>query len=185
MYMTRILGGLVLGAALAGSVVAAEPEAHNFAAGTKAFTLATEYVRERRDSDIYLANVSAGYGYYFWDNIAFEIHGVGYYAYDDAPAIGGGASILARWHFLNIGRFSLYGDVLGGIMQLDGNFPNGGTHFNFTYQGGPGMAIQLRDSLFLIGGARFEHVSNGFIDGRDRNPIFNSYGGYIGLMWTF
>jgi hypothetical protein len=69
-------------------------------------------------------------------------------------------------------------------MYTSDNFPNGGTPFNGTYAGGPGISWRLRDGLHLDTGIRFEHVSNGFYAGRNRNPVFNSFGGYLGLMWS-
>jgi hypothetical protein len=74
--------------------------------------------------------------------------------------------------------------VLVGILFTCDDFPTGGTDINGTYGGGPGISWRLREGLRLDTGLRFEHVSNGFYAGRDKNPIFNSFGGYIGLMWT-
>ena len=156
-----------------------------FDKGAKAFSLMGGCMVERTGEKEYLANVTAEYTKFVENGVGLGMQGVGYYGYDDEAAIGAGFNVIARWHFLRWERASLFGDILGGVMQLDNNFPDGGTHLNFTYQAGLGGTIQLHDSLHLIGGAKFTHVSNGFIEGRDRNPVFNSYGGYLGLMWTF
>jgi hypothetical protein len=70
------------------------------------------------------------------------------------------------------------------VLLTTDDFPTGGTAFNFTYAGGPGASYKLREGMVLIGGLRFQHISNGFIDGRDRNPVMNSFGGYVGLSWS-
>jgi hypothetical protein len=163
---------------------AAEP-ADGFAQGSQSFSLSVEYVRERRNSDINLMEFGAGYGRFVLDNVALELQAVGYRVNDDGPDAGGGANLIGRWHFLNWDRLSLYADASGGIMLTTDDFPEGGTAFNFTYRGGPGASWRLGESLFLVGGAHFQHISNAFIKGRDRNPIFNGFGGYLGLMWTF
>jgi hypothetical protein len=155
-----------------------------FARGAEFFSLRAAYQNERTGEDISLASVVAGAGYYALDNAAIELQFVGYRAHDKGDSAGAGANVLGRYHFLNFDRFSIYGDVLGGIFYLCDDFPTGGTAFNFTYGGGPGLSIRLRDGLHLDGGVRFQHVSNVFIAGRDRNPIFNSFGGYVGVMWS-
>ena len=155
-----------------------------FPAGTEYFSLSGAFQNERTGEDTYLATVSAGFGRYFADNAAFEWQIVGYGAHDDEDAIGLGGNALLRYHFLNIDRFSLYGDALAGAFVLSDDFPTGGTALNFTYAGGPGASWRLHDGVYLTGGIRFQHVSNGFIAGRDRNPIFNSFGGYVGLSWS-
>jgi hypothetical protein len=156
-----------------------------FVEGARAFTLTGGYQFERTGEAETLTNVTFSYDHYVYNYVAVGVQGVAYYGYAEEPAIGGGFNIMGRWHFLNSGRWSMYGDIVGGIFQLDENFPEGGTHFNFTYQAGVGMTLGLTDDLYLMGGLKFVHVSNGFIEGRDRNPVFNSYGGYIGLMWMF
>jgi hypothetical protein len=156
-----------------------------FVEGARAFTLTGGYQFERTGEDIYLVNTTFSYDHYVYDYVAIGVQGVAYYGYEDEPALGAGLNIMARWHFLNYGKWSMYGDLVGGLFQLDENFPEGGTHFNFTYQAGVGMSLGLTDDLYLMGGLKFVHVSNGFIEGRDRNPVFNSYGGYVGLMWMF
>jgi hypothetical protein len=161
----------------------AEPS-HPFEKGSATFSLTSGGTFERNDASIYLANVTGEYASYVADGIALGMQGVGYYGDHEEVASGVGLNIMARWNFLRFDRVSFYGDIVGGTLYLDANFPENGTHLNFTYQGGAGMTIQLNDSLHLVGGARFTHVSNFFIDGRDRNPVFNSYGGYVGLMWT-
>ena len=162
----------------------AEP-ALPFDKGAQAFTLTGGYMVERTGEREYLANVTEEYTKFVENGVGLGMQAVGYYGYDEEAAIGAGFNVLARWHFLRWSHASLFGDILGGTMMLDNNFPDGGTHLNFTYQAGLGGTIQLHDSLHLIGGAKFTHVSNAFIEGRDRNPVFNSYGGYLGLMWTF
>jgi len=174
--------GLMLAAAYP---VSGDELVKDFSKGTRAFTLSVEYVRERRNSDINLTYAVAGYGLYVLDNVALEIQGLAYRSYDGEPAPGVGANIVGRWHFVNWDRLSLYADVAGGVLFTGEDFPEGGTPYNFTYRGGPGASWRLNDGLFLMGGMHFQHISNAFIEGRDRNPIFNGFGAYLDLMWTF
>lgn len=155
----------------------------DFVKGTETFSLHVNYQNERTGEDIYLAAVTLGWSKYYINNGAIELQVVGYHGHDEEDSLGIGGNILGRYHFLNFGRLSIYGDVLAGLFVMSNDFPTGGTCLNFTYAGGPGLSYRLRDGLFLDGGMRFQHVSNGFIEGRDRNPIFNSVGGYVGLTW--
>jgi hypothetical protein len=156
-----------------------------FAKGTQTWTLSGGYTTERTGESTYLANATIARGFYFLDNAAFDVQVPIYFAHDDEIAGGFGLQALARYHFLNVQRFSLYADILGGILWTSDDFPTGGTEFNFTYAGGPGASYRMTEHAHLLAGFRFQHVSNGFIEGRDRNPILNSLGGYVGVMWTF
>jgi hypothetical protein len=164
---------------------ATQPEtaARDFAKGARTFSLHTNYQYERTGDDQYLAQVSAGWGNYLADNFAVEPQAVGYFGHDEEDSVGIGFNLVTRYHFINVGRFSLYGDILGGMFIMSNDFPTTGTCFNFTYGGGPGISYRLAEKLYLDAGARFQHVSNAMINGRDHNPVFNSYGGYIGLTW--
>jgi opacity protein-like surface antigen len=156
-----------------------------FRKGTQTWTLSGAYTQERTGDDQYLAAFTLGRGLYVIDNAALDVQMPIYYAHDEQSAAGIGLQAVARYHFLNINRFSLYGDILGGLLWTSDDFPAGGTELNFTYAAGPGASFQLNERVHIIFGYRFQHISNGFIKGRDRNPIMNSLGGYIGLLWTF
>ena len=155
-----------------------------FPKGTEYYRLQGAYQNQRQGENQYLATGTFAWGHYFLDNAGFEVQLNGYNAHDDEDGYGIGINVLAKYHFINWRRLSLYGDVLGGMFWTSADFPTGGTEFNFTYAGGPGLSYKIRDGLYIDGGIRFQHVSNFFIEGRDRNPIFNSFGGYVGLMWT-
>jgi hypothetical protein len=167
----------------------AEPDDVSFPEGLKGWAYTGGWTQQRDGEDQYLANGTVTYTRYLHDNFAFDWQFIGYYAHDstnepnttDAPGLG--INALARYHLINKGRFSLYGDILGGVLWTSDDFPNGGTELNFTYAGGPGVSWEVKPNVHIVGGLRFQHVSNGFVEGRDRNPIMNSYGGYIGLMF--
>lgn len=125
-----------------------------------------------------------GFGHYVADNVAVIPEIVGYEGVSEAPSAQMlGVTLMGRLHFLTVGRLSLYGEIGGGILQGDRDFPPEGTRFNFTYQGGIGVSYHLSDRLDLLVRGSFLHISNGFIEGRDRNPAFNGFGGYVGLLW--
>lgn len=155
----------------------------DFLKGDHTFSLTVGYTGERTGADQTLASVTGEYSVFAFDRISLGGQLALYRGHDDGEAYGAGVNLVGRWHFLNVGRVSFYGDLLGGVLELDDQFPDGGTRFNFTYAGGPGADVRLKDNLHLTLGFRFQHVSNGFIEGRDRNPVLNSLGGYVGLLW--
>jgi hypothetical protein len=131
---------------------------------------------------------SLGVSYYVVENhgLGVEVSGLVLDAkegFDDAGAAG--LNLTLRHHIYNRGDFSLFLEVALGMIYADDEFPPGGTRFNFTEQVGAGVSYRLRDDLFLIGGARFMHISNAYIHGADQNPGINALGGYIGLMYRF
>ena len=154
-----------------------------FPDGTDTFTMSLNYQGERKGLDRSVSSVSVGREHYFIDNGALGLQLLGYYTHDDEDGVGIGGNGYGRYHFFTRQHFSIYGDVLGGVFVGTQDFPTGGTALNFTYAGGPGVSLEIDERTHLMMGVRFQHVSNGFISGRDRNPIFNSFGGYVGLMW--
>lgn len=156
-----------------------------FSLGTHEWNVQARYTGERTGKDKSLTSVSVGYGRYFLDRAVIEGQLVGYYTHDDDNGIGIGANAVARYHLLVIGRFSLFGEVGAGVIESTEQIPTGGTRLNFTYFGGPGGSFQINENNHLVGSFLFQHVSNFFIEGRDRNPIMNSLAAYVGVMHTF
>ena len=133
---------------------------------------------------------TVGGSYYFDERHSLLIEFVGYgldnagdFDADDAAA--GGGNLGLRYQFLEHQRLSFFVEGLAGFLQANHNFPPGGTHFNFALQAGLGATFRIADNMHLIGGARYLHISNAQIEGKDRNPNFNAVGGYLGVMFTF
>ena len=73
---------------------------------------------------------------------------------------------LRIWHhLLNAGRVSFL-NFSAGVSYADHRTPSAGTNFNYILQPGLGAAWQLDDKLFLIGGARYWHLSNADLEGK-------------------
>ena len=179
-----ILYGVVSAGGAAGAGEARAQTPFDFRKGQDFYTLGACYQNARGGENTYIATVTGGIGSYFLDNAAYEIQLAGYYTHDGEDAAGLGINVLGRYQFFNWDRYSIYGDVFVGLFGTTDDFPTGGTCINGTYGGGPGLSIRLRDGVELNAGLRFQHVSNGYIAGPDRHPIFNSFGGYLGLQWT-
>jgi hypothetical protein len=127
-----------------------------------------------------------GVGYYFRDRLSINADVPIYRVKQDEPGIAGGFDLLARWHFFERDRLSLYLDGGAGFLIADRQVPRGGTHFNFTPQIGIGATWLLDDHAYLYGGARIWHLSNAGMWGHERNPsIDKSLMGYIGIGWRF
>ena len=143
----------------------------------------------------YETDDSVGYGtiggsYYFDERNSVLLELVGYSLdnagdFDADDAVAGGGTLGLRYQFLEHQRLSLFVEGLAGFLQANHNFPPGGTHFNFALQAGLGATFRIADNVHLIGGARYLHISNAQIEGKDRNPNFNAVGGYFGVMFTF
>lgn len=142
-------------------------------------------------ADLY--SVGIGGGYYFAERHALRVEVYGTHVDQTGDnALGVGANLHGRWHFLQRGRFSLYFEGGGGLLQTTVSLPDGprergrdGTHFNFTATAILGASYQLRDRLHLNTAFRYMHISNARRRGADRNPSTEAVGGSVGLMWTF
>lgn len=128
-----------------------------------------------------------GVGYHFVDDLSINFDGM--IAWADASGsddvIGVGLELIFRWHFYHEQRWSIFGDVGGGIVLFDDDFPAGGTEFNFSLSAGLGATYRFGDELMLMLGVRWYHLSNARISGKDRNIGYDAAGVYLGVMKPF
>lgn len=187
--MRCFVPGLIVIALLAihvGNARADEAGATYFPRGAFALTLEGDYAHSFDLSRERIESGSVGVGYYFLDNNSISAEFAGF-----AVQQAGGDSAISeanfrlRTHFLQAGPFSFYVDGAAGVSIANNETPRGGTYYNYVLQIGPGVAYRLQDHLFLMGGARYWHLSNAQIQGSDRNPSINAIEGYVGLMLTF
>lgn len=133
-----------------------------------------------------IATGSAGVGYYLADNFAASltvpVSHVRQYT-QDATMVG--LDFTLRYHFLQQDRFTLFGDLTGGLAQATHIVPPGGTYFNFTADLGMGATWRLSDQFYLVGGFHYFHLSNAAIRGINRNPDLNAAQPYLGVMFRF
>lgn len=144
------------------------------------------YVGPIRFSDAGFTTASVGANYYFGDGVALGAALDGYAVQQfGEDSAGGGLSLGSRWHALRFQRVTLFGDAIGGVNEFTVRTPPFGTHFNYTAKVGVGLTVRLTDRFHLIGGARYFHLSNGTLHGRDENPSYDGVQGYGGALWTF
>jgi hypothetical protein len=157
----------------------------SFRKGTWAVEAEGAYIQPIRFSEDKFYQANAAVSYYFSDDASIGVEAAGYFVdqpTEDTAILGGG--FLLRWHFLQAPRYTLFVDAGVGVSIAEEEVPEFGTHFNYTGKGGVGATLQLRDDLHLIGGARFFHLSNGNLHGRDENPSQDGVQYYVGLMFT-
>ncbi len=128
-----------------------------------------------------------GVGYYFKDDLSVSLDGLVMWADADKgdDVVGGGLDLIFRWHFYHHGKWSIFGDVGGGVVWFDDEFPPGGTSFNFTVHAGVGATYQFENEMMLLMGVRWFHLSNARIKGRDRNIGYDGLSLYLGVMKPF
>lgn len=136
-----------------------------------------------------LTEAHLGIGHLFAPPFSLEVEAAaGAVSY---PLLGGGhrstfsigPDVLARWRFLRGEAGSLFADAGPGIRVFGSAFPDGGTRFDFTLEGGLGGALRLSDRFELAGGLRLFHVSNAALWGVKRNPGYNSAQVRLGLQY--
>ena len=136
--------------------------------------------------DVCMGGPTVGIGYYVLDNLAINAEFSGFFVdQDTGSAAAGAASLGLRHHILDLGRSSLFVDVAGGFFTADAEVPAGGTHSNTTFQVGLGIAYPLKKNVYIVGGARYFHLSNADREGDDENPSINAVQGFLGLMFRF
>ncbi len=157
-----------------------------FPKGTWAVEVSGGYVQPVRFSLDKFYNANVGLGYFVLDNFSIGAQLEGYY--DEQPshtAVVGGAGFMLRLHLFAFDRFTLYLDGAGSVTMADKPVPEFGTHVNLTGKAGGGITYRLRDNVYLEAGARYFHLSNGNLHGRDQNPSYDGVQYYGGVMFTF
>jgi hypothetical protein len=133
-------------------------------------------------------SVTVGGAYFVADSFALGAQATGMYmdqpVGEDGP--GGALSLLARYHFVNLDRFSSYLEASSGPAYFDNPTPVDGSRFNFLCRLGGGMTFSLDEHVDLMAGAHFSHISNAHIHGEDEGDIgINALDVFVGLMWRF
>jgi len=176
--------GLML--ALAAGTVRADgmAESGHFARGTWTFQSYAGYLNDLGAEDTEGGFLTAGVNYYFADEISLgvEVSGYGLTQPGD-DVVAGAAGVVLRHHLLHDDRTSLFIDVAFAGAEATERVPPGGTRFNLVTQVGIGVTRALGGGPHLLLGARFIHVSNGNIEGDDRNPSINGVSAYAGLLF--
>lgn len=100
-------------------------------------------------------------------------------------AFGLSASLGFRWHFLTRDRWTLFADAGIGLLGTTDTVPPEGTGFNFMPRVGVGFTHEIDESVRLIGGVRWHHISNARTRGDDRNPSRDAALIYLGVVVPF
>jgi hypothetical protein len=156
-----------------------------FPRGTWDLQVAGAFVRARTNPRFeQFTGGNVGVGYYFRDRLSIQADVPAYWVNQHQPGGAAGFDLLARWHFYERPRMSVYLDGGAGLLVSQRDIPRTGTRFNFTPQIGIGATWLLDEHTYLFGGARLWHLSNGGWFGHDRNPSINlSVMGYFGIGW--
>jgi hypothetical protein len=166
-----------------------KPASVNFGdAETMWFALGTGAAYNGEDTDF---NIFASVSYFIAKDVEFfgEL-GAWQYNQPGKDATGLNLSMVIRWHFLDTGKWTMFGDIGIGAMVSTNPVPvrdgNEGTDFNFTPRIGGGVTRQISDDgTRLELGLRWAHVSNGRISGNDDNPGRDSMMLYAGIIFPF
>lgn len=125
-----------------------------------------------------------GFGYYLEDDLSINLEAMGAVvdATFDDDGVASGLDLVFRWHIWHRQDLTIYLDTAAGIQQATTEFPSD-SHFNFRLIGGIGTMLRLDDSLFLLGGIRYLHISNAGIT--EKNNGLDAGMAYLGLMIPF
>lgn len=132
--------------------------------------------------DLGIANLGAHW--FVADGLSFGAFAEAIYASQDPDdAFGGGAGLLARWHFVREEGYTLFFEGGCGFVVFDNETPPGGSHFNFTPRLGGGATIRLSDTAQLVARVGWFHISNAQTG--DDNPAYDSIAIGGGVSFEF
>lgn len=158
-----------------------------FAEGTWVWNIYGEVGFGSNVGESYSAHFGAGYNVVEGLNLSFN----GGFIYADMErdeskdAFGGQVDVTLRWHFLRRETWSLFGDFTAGIAVFSREFPRFGSQFNFIWQLGLGATYKLSEEVWLQGGIRWTHISNGHVFDDRGNPGYDGLSMWIGVMMPF
>ncbi len=133
--------------------------------------------------DVYIA---AAWQHFFVDRVEVILELAAFYhdqEGDDAYSIN--PNLVLRWHFLEREKWTVFADAGIGILASSDDVPEGGTSFNLTPRAGVGATYALTESLRLVGGVRWHHISNARIEGEEANPDRDGVMIYGGVLVPF
>jgi hypothetical protein len=109
-----------------------------------------------------------GYGYFFMDDFSVNIDVLGSYIRSgiDDNGVAAGLDLILRQHPIKgpDNLWSLYLELGAGLQQQSTNFA-GNRKFNFRLLGGGGATFRVAESIRLMAGMRYFHVSDAGIEG--------------------
>jgi hypothetical protein len=161
-------------------------------AGSRAWSLGAAYMNDFEENQG--GEFSLSYSHFLGDELEFNLELGGWYFNQEGADTEGISTIMNfRWHFWHDDApegkaydWSVFGEASFGLLFAFDNVPDGGTGFNFLPRLGVGFTKQLdEDGTRLIAGLRWQHLSNGRIEGDERNPSRDSVMVWVGLMFPF
>ncbi len=140
-------------------------------------------------------NVHVAWSRFIVDDVEFVLEAAAWYFAQKGQDTGGVSGVfLFRWHFLHAEdyRWSVFGDAGIGLLAGFDEVPDGGTGFNFLPRLGLGFTRAFDESVdgesrgprWMVG-VRWHHISNGRIEGDERNPARDSVAIYAGVTIPF
>lgn len=137
------------------------------------------------DAVAFVNPISVAYSTFLDDNFEWILEGsLWYFDTTDQDSFGAAAITSFRWHAVNNDAWSLFGEIGIGICAQTEDVPPSGTEFNFAPRLGIGVTHRLGEGPIRAEfGVRWQHLSNGHIQGDDRNPAMDAAMVYIGIMW--
>jgi opacity protein-like surface antigen len=102
---------------------------------------------------------------------------------DPVDAFFAGLGVVARYHFLSLGRFVPYVELSAAPGATDLRVREQNTDFVFLLFGGGGASYFVTDRAALYAGYRYQHISNAGTDNPNRG--INSHTGVVGLSILF
>lgn len=164
---------------------AEEPRETRFGrTGSQWLTFGAGYANDLDSDSDY--NVHAAWSRFIADELEFAVEVGGWYFDQRGDNTGGiSGNLVLRWHALHDDNFdwTLYTDVGMGLLAGFDLVPDGGTGFNFTPRAGVGFTRRIGDGATRLQvGVRYHHISNGRIEGDERNPGRDSVMVYAGII---
>ncbi len=176
-----IFGLLLLCGCSLGPAVADSP----FKANNREWHFRAAHTGERAEKNEAMSSGTFELSWYPIDRVAIRGEFPLYRLQENPSSYAAGFNLGFRVHMVEFARGSLFVEGAGGVLYGTKRFPDRGTQFNFTYHFDAGLSLPVFDTTRLELGGRFQHVSNGFIRGRKRNPVSNMFGGFIGIAVPF
>jgi hypothetical protein len=131
-----------------------------------------------------LGFVTLGADYYFLNGLSIGLegglsprvddrHDHGDFHHDDSGLRAEELIGLLRWHFLDCGSLSFYGEVGLGGFHADHHFPSGGREDSGLGVAGLGASWRVISHLYISGGARYARIGDDWDDDHRRSHGFD------------
>ena len=142
------------------------------------------YGKDVKESNNTVKTIGVEFEYFIENALSLDLGFFGMGVNQEGPDANGlNFTLQLRWHFNDMGSWSMFMEGGAGLLRTTNHVPAGGSSFNFTPQAGLGMSFDIGNHNRWLIGVKWHHISNA--NTYDTNPGRDSWQVWTGISFPF